>query len=105
MRKRAGLLLLLIVATILAPATLAAMEAEAMPWDTALQQILDVLRGNTVKIIGIIMIIGAGLVIAFTEGQGLKKLLWIVVGIGIALNAASFLTLAFGVSEGLLLPV
>lgn len=101
--KKAVVLLVLVVLAVIAPAALVAMEAEAMPWDTALQNVLNVLRGNTVKIIGIIMIIGAGLIIAFTEGQGLKKLLWIVVGVGLALNAASFLTLAFGVTEGLLL--
>ena len=103
MSKRAAVLVGLVLVSLLAPSMLVAMQEEAMPWDTALQQILNVLQGNTVKIIGILMIIGAGLTIALTEGQGLKKLLWIVVGVGIALNAVSFLTLAFGVTEGMML--
>jgi type IV secretion system protein VirB2 len=82
---------------------LAASSGESMPWETGLTKIQNALGGNTAKTIGFIMIIGAGIALAFTEGQALKKIFWIVIGLGIALNAASFGTMVFGVSAGLLL--
>jgi type IV secretion system protein TrbC len=73
---------------------------ETMPWDQGLTVIMNALSGTTVKIIGVILIIGAGLMIAFTEGAAIKKVGFIVVGLGIALNAASFLTMMFGNASG-----
>jgi type IV secretion system protein VirB2 len=73
-----------------------------MPWDSGLTQVRNALGGNTAKTIGFILIIGAGIALAFTEGQALKKLFWVVVGMGIALNATSFATNIFGASAGYL---
>jgi type IV secretion system protein VirB2 len=75
----------------------------SMPWDDGLEQIQKALSGTTVKTIGLIMIIGAGIALAFTEGQAIKKIFWIVIGLGIALNAASFVAMIFGSTAGLLL--
>ena len=81
-------------------ASAATAGADTMPWDQGLTVIMNALSGNTVKIIGVIMIIGAGLLIAFSEGAAIKRVAWIVVGLGIALNAASFLTLMFPNASG-----
>lgn len=76
---------------------------ESMPWDTGLDKIQKALSGNTVKVIGFIMIIGAGVALAFTEGQAIKKVFWIVIGLGVAANAASFGTMLMGSGSGFLL--
>jgi len=60
-----------------------------MKWDKPQKKVWDALTGPAVRIIGTILIIGGGLAIALTEGQGAKKFLWIIVGLGIALNVAS----------------
>jgi type IV secretory pathway VirB2 component (pilin) len=77
-----------------------ASTAEAMPWETPLNKIMASLSGPVPKIIGTLMIVGAGIAIAFTEGQAVPKGLWILIGLGIALNAASFLTMLFGNANG-----
>jgi type IV secretion system protein VirB2 len=99
MDKKVVLILFLLLA---AAAQVFASGGPSMPWETGLTQIQNALGGTTAKTIGFIMIIGAGIALAFTEGQALKKLFWIVVGIGIALNATSFATNIFGVSAGYL---
>jgi type IV secretion system protein VirB2 len=99
MNKRVFVLvfLLLVIAAQVFAAT-----GEGMPWDKGLTTIKNALSGNTAKTVGFILIIGAGIALAFTEGQAIKKLFWIVIGLGIALNASSFAMNVFGVSEGYL---
>jgi type IV secretion system protein VirB2 len=87
----------------LAANSLFASGGEKMPWDDGLTTIQKALSGNTVMIIGIIMIIGGGLALAFTEGQAIKKLFWIIIGIGIAINAARLFSVLFGSGAGILL--
>ncbi len=99
--RRALTALLFLAAMLLLPvAASASTTGDTMPWDQGLTVIMNALSGNTVKIIGVIMIIGAGLLIAFSEGAAIKRVAWIVVGLGIALNAASFLTLMFPNASG-----
>jgi len=95
-------LMFCVVLLVLTSALFAA-AGEAMPWDSGLERVQKALGGNTAKTIGLIMIIGAGIALAFTEGQAIKRLFWIVIGLGIALNAASFATMVFGGSAGFLL--
>ena len=78
-------------------------SGQTMPWDSGLQSVLNALSGTTTKIIGMILIIGAGIAMAYTEGQAMKKLFWVVIGIGIALNAASVAGMLFGSSAGALI--
>ena len=85
--------LLILGLLLLAAASLFAGTTETMPWDNGLKTIQDALTGGTALAIGTIMIIGAGLAIAFTEGQAIKKLLWVVVGVGVAIQAARFAAL------------
>jgi type IV secretion system protein VirB2 len=74
-----------------------------MPWDDGLTKVMNALSGSTTKIIGVILIIGAGVAMAATEGQAMKKLFWVIMGIGIALNAVSVATMLFGSSAGALI--
>jgi type IV secretory pathway VirB2 component (pilin) len=55
--------------------------------------------------IGMLMMLGAGIMIAFTEGQAIKRLLWIVVGLGLALNAETMFGWLFTEGGGYLLMV
>lgn len=75
-------------------------NGDVMPWDQGLTVIMNALSGTTVKIIGVILIIGAGIMIAVSEGQAIRKVAFIVVGLGIALNAASFMSMMFGNAAG-----
>ena len=90
--------LLLVLTSALFAAT-----GEAMPWDTGLDKIQKSLGGRTAMTIGFIMIIGAGIALAFTEGQAIKKLFWVVIGLGIALNAVTLGSMLFGSGAGYLL--
>ena len=85
---------------LLTAASLFASGGEAMPWDSGLVKIQKSLGGPTAVTIGILMIIGAGIAMAFTEGQAIKKLFWVVIGLGIALNAAAFASMIFGSGSG-----
>ena len=102
MTTRSRALFALLVFGLLLAMPMFASTTSSMPWDDGLQKILNALSGTTVKIIATMMIIGAGLMLAFSEGQALKTVMWIVVGLGIALNAASFLTMMFGNTSGAL---
>lgn len=89
---------LLILIFLAAP--LSAVGGQSMPWESGLQKVLNALSGPTAKIIGAILIIAGGLAVAATEGQAVKKFLWIIVGLGIALNATSLMSMLFGTSSG-----
>ncbi len=78
---------------------------EDMPWDTPLEKIKTALTGKTVMIIGIILIAGAGIMLAASDGgQAKQRIFFIVLGIGVAMNAPRVLALLFGQGAGLLLP-
>jgi type IV secretion system protein VirB2 len=72
-----------------------------LPWVGPLQKILDSLSGPVAKILGVIVIIIAGLGIAFGEaGSGMRKIFQIVFGLSIAFTATSLVTTLFGVTGG-----
>ena len=100
MKKK--LIMLSIFATVLAVNMYAA-TADAMPWESGLEKVMNSISGPTAKIIGVLLIVGGGFAVAFTEGQAIKKLLWIVFGLGIALNAASFIAMLFGSTSGMII--
>jgi type IV secretory pathway VirB2 component (pilin) len=70
-----------------------AAQTASMPWDGPLQIVANALTGPTSMFISTILIVGAGLGIAFSEGQGLKRLMWVIVGAGIAMQAPNLLKL------------
>lgn len=80
-----------------------ATTSESMPWEDALTKIKESLAGPVTLAIGIILIIGGGIALAFTEGQAIQKVFWICIGLGIALNAARLMTIFFGNVSGFIL--
>jgi type IV secretion system protein TrbC len=75
-----------------------------MPWESRLDDILSSISGPVVRVIGLIAIIACGCGIAFSEsGGGMRKFLWVVLGLTIAFNAASWILSWLGYSGGLLI--
>jgi type IV secretion system protein TrbC len=74
-----------------------------MPWESRMNTILQSISGPVARAIGAVAIIGAGLGVAFSEGgSGMRKLLWVVLGLVIAFTAVSFFLGFLGFSGGLL---
>ena len=75
-----------------------------MPWEGPLTQILQSIEGPVAKIFGTIVIILAGLALAFGDtGGGVRKLIQIVFGLSIAFTATSFFLSFFSFSGGALI--
>jgi type IV secretion system protein VirB2 len=75
----------------------------SMPWDSPLQTVLNAVSGNTVKIIGGIAIVIGGISAMFAHDQAIKTILWVIAGLGVAVNAVSLVNTFFGGSTGALL--
>ena len=85
----------------LTPAAFAADAGGAMPWEGPLQQIMDSISGPVAKILGVIVIVIAGLGIAFGEsGSGVRRLFQVVMGLAIAFSAASIVASLYHPSGG-----
>lgn len=62
-----------------------------MPWETPLNQLLNSLTGPVARVLGAMAIIAAGFGIAFSEGGGgIRKVLWVVLGLSITFAAISW---------------
>ena len=67
-----------------------------MPWETPLQSVVTSLSGPVAKMIGIVVIVLAGLGLALGEsGSGVRRLLQVVLGLAIAFSAASIISSLF----------
>ena len=79
------------------------MDQAGLPWESPLQKLMQSISGPVAKILGVIVIVLAGLGLAFGEvGSGVKRLLQVVLGLAIAFSAASIISgLYFGGSSGL----
>lgn len=71
-----------------------------MPWSSGLAAIAQAISGPLVKIVGVIMIAAGAITVMILEGGGLKKVAWVIGGVGIGINAASFLGNIYGQSSG-----
>ena len=99
-RKRAISLISVAVLTLAAGNALA--SSAGMPWEGPLERLLQSLTGPVAKAVGVFAIIGLGFGIAFSEGgSGLRKALWVVLGLAIAFSATSFFLSFMGFSGGL----
>ena len=99
-RKRA--IYLIPIALILLVAGDALASSAGMPWEGPLKRLLQSLTGPVAKAIGVFAIVGLGFGIAFSEGgSGLRKALWVVLGLAIAFSATSFFLSFMGFSGGL----
>jgi type IV secretion system protein TrbC len=77
-------------------------SSAGMPWEGPLNRILQSLTGPVAKAVGVFSIVGLGFGIAFSEGgSGLRKALWVVLGLAIAFSATSFFIGFMGFSGGL----
>ena len=75
-----------------------------MPWEGPLNRLLQSLTGPVAKAVGVFSIVGLGFGIAFSEGgSGLRKALWVVLGLAIAFSATSFFLSFMGFSGGALI--
>lgn len=74
-----------------------------MPWEEPLQAILESIEGPVAKIVAVIIIIIAGLTLAFGDSSGgFRRLVQIVFGISIAFAASSFFLTFFDFGGGAL---
>ena len=72
-----------------------------MPWEGPLQKIMDSISGPVAKTLGVIVIVIAGLGIAFGEsGSGVRKIFQVVLGLAIAFSAASIIASLYHPSGG-----
>lgn len=73
----------------------------AMPWSGPLEKIMHSISGPVAKVLGVIVIVIAGLGIAFGEsGSGVRRLFQVVLGLSIAFTAASIVATVFNTSGG-----
>ncbi|MDC0534277.1 TrbC/VirB2 family protein [Francisellaceae bacterium] len=76
-------------------------SGEDMPWMSPLQTITASISGPIAQAAGVIVIVIAGLGIAFGEGgSGVRKLFQVVMGLAIAFTAASIVSKLFGATSG-----
>lgn len=75
----------------------------SMPWEAPLQSILQSIEGPVAKIVAVIIIIVAGLSLAFGDTSGgFRRLVQIVFGLSIAFAASSFFLSFFSFGGGAL---
>ena len=102
MNRKTLLRLALIALLILLGASDALASSAGMPWEGPLNRILQSLTGPVAKAVGVFSIVGLGFGIAFSEGgSGIRKALWVVLGLAIAFSATSFFLGFMGFSGGL----
>ncbi len=78
-------------------------SGSSMPWEAPLQSILQSIEGPVAKIIAVIIIIVAGLTLAFGDTSGgFRRLIQIVFGLSIAFAASSFFLSFFSFGGGAL---
>jgi type IV secretion system protein TrbC len=74
-----------------------------MPWEQPLNQILESVQGPVAKVVSVIIIVMAGLTLAFGETSGgFRRLIQIVFGLSIAFAASSFFLSFFQFGGGAL---
>jgi type IV secretion system protein TrbC len=72
------------------------------PWEAPLTKLLNSLTGPVAQIVGVAAVVVAGFGIAFSEGGGgLRKLVWVALGLSIAFAATTFFLPLFGFGGGL----
>ena len=75
--------------------------ATGAPWEAPLQAFLNSLTGPVAQMAGVAAVVVAGLGIAFSEGgSGLRKLVWVALGLSIAFAATTFFLPLFGFGGG-----
>jgi type IV secretion system protein VirB2 len=71
------------------------------PWEAPLQAFLNSLTGPVAQIVGVAAVVLCGFAIAFSEGGGgLRKLVFVALGLSIAFAATTFFLPLFGFAGG-----
>jgi len=93
--------LLLLWLTVTMGTTFAAQAGGALPWQSPLQKIQASISGPVAKTLAVIVIVIAGLGVAFGEsGSGTRRIMQIVFGLAIAFGAATIVASLYGPSGG-----
>jgi len=100
---RRGLSRLLgLVGALAAAPSFATTAGGAAPWEAPLNTFLTSLTGPVAQMVGVAAIVLCGFAIAFSEGgSGLRKLVWVALGLSIAFAATTFFLPLFGYTAGL----
>jgi type IV secretory pathway VirB2 component (pilin) len=86
-----GLLLAAVMITAAIPA-----RAQGSPWETAVDQLKVTFTGPIARGLSLVAIVIGGLMLAFDESGGAKRVLaGIIFGVGMALGAVSFMNWLF----------
>lgn len=94
--------LLLVVTSLAAAPCFATTAGGAAPWEAPLNTFLTSLTGPVAQMVGVAAIVLCGFAIAFSEGgSGLRKLVWVALGLSIAFAATTFFLPLFGYTAGL----
>jgi type IV secretion system protein VirB2 len=90
----AVLLATVLLVTVLFPGVaLASTGGPSLPWDQPLQNLIGNLTGTVARLLITAAIVISGVMWAFTEhSQGIRRVLQVVMGIGLALAASQVLT-------------
>jgi len=76
-------------------------SGQPLPWEGPLKLIMDSISGPVAKMLGVIVIVIAGLGIAFGEsGSGVRRIFQVVLGLAIAFSAASIIATLYNTSSG-----
>src|SRR5579871_3897931 len=99
MKRRIFVALPVVAAVVLLGVGDALASSAGMPWEGPLNRLLTSLTGPVAKAVGVFSIVGLGFGIAFSEGgSGLRKALWVVLGLAIAFSATTFFLSFMGFS-------
>jgi type IV secretion system protein TrbC len=102
MNRRTFVSLAVVALVVLLGSSDALATSAGMPWEGPLERLLLSLTGPVAKAVGVFSIVGLGFGIAFSEGgSGLRRALWVVLGLAIAFSATSFFLSFMGFSGGL----
>jgi len=92
-RLRGALGLLLIPTPALA-------ASAGLPWEQPLQKLVDSISGPVAKAVGVLAVTVFGLMLAFSDGAGLRWAMGILFGLALAFAAVTFVTTFFNFGGG-----
>jgi len=84
---------------VLLPAHALAASA-GLPWEQPLQKLVDSMSGPVAKAVGVLSVTMFGLMLAFSDGAGLRWAMGILFGLAIAFAATTFVVTFFNFGSG-----
>jgi type IV secretion system protein VirB2 len=74
--------------------------SSGLPWEAPLQKLVDSMSGPVAKAVGVLAVTMFGLMLAFSDGAGLRWAMGILFGLAIAFAAATFVVSFFNFGGG-----